>query len=146
MKIRSLLKDNELISSYSVFYQYLLDFVHSIKIITMALSTCLTKWACFNDVFKDWPLQNLFGQWVCFNGIQFLTPSPSSIHLVSTEHLHCWKYELWPESAVSCEHWGHRWWRIWELQETHTEISLTESDKAEPIAQAMQASLWKKEK
>ena len=73
----------------------------------MALSIYLTKWACFNDVFKDWPLWNLFSQWVCFNGIQFLTPFPSSIHLVSTEHLHCWKYELWSEFAVSCEHWGN---------------------------------------
>ena len=35
----------------------------------MVLSTCSTKWACFNDVFKDRPLQNLFGQWACFNGV-----------------------------------------------------------------------------
>ena len=71
------------------------------KIIAMVLSTCLTKWACFNDVFEDWPLQNLFSQWACFNDVIKVDLFDERVRHSEPASMTCLKINLFRTCSVS---------------------------------------------
>ena len=71
------------------------------KTIAMALSTCLTKWVCFNGVFEDQSLQNLFSQWVCFNGVIKVNLFNERVQHSEPASMTCLKIDLFRTCSVS---------------------------------------------